>query len=289
MTAVAYGDHGEVLAFGGFGHSLFFHSFGNRKIPSEVTLHTGYIRYLLFSVRSPQIYSAGDDGCVFKIDLTTFTFAKICQHPVPIYCLALSPEEDAIICGTKDGRVLLWRVDLVAQQPLGTTSHASSIPPIEDYAYAGGGVFSVAFANDGKSIRMAGASGKIVEIDRASRQQRLIADLPGTVFSFVDTAGGALFAASSNGIIYHCDSATGLIHNEMRGHTDGVRWIVLDETENRLVSSSKDKTVRVWDLGKGGHRILTGHTDYVYQLALAPSHQMVASASGDGSIRLWRI
>ncbi len=289
MTAVAYGEHGEVLAFGGFSRSLFFHSFTKRRIPTEVVLHTDYVRCLVFSARSPHLYSAGDDGCIFKIDLAALTFAKICQHSVPIYSLALNPEEDVIMCGTKDGRAMLWKTDTVPQQSLGSIPHASSISLFEDYPYPGGSVFSVAFLNDGKSVRIAGAGGKILQIDRDSRKQSLIADLPGTVFSLVSTIGGTLYAGCSNGIIYRCEGATVPHLHEMRGHTDSVRWVVLDEIENRLISSSKDKTVRVWNLETDGHHILSGHTDYVYQLALSPSHHMVASAGGDGTVRLWRI
>ena len=65
-----------------------------------------------------------------------------------------------------------------------------------------------------------------------------------------------------------------------------VTSVALDPTRNIACSSSKDKTVRVWDLNTGTARFtLTGHIDVVIQLALSGSH--LVSASEDGTLRVW--
>lgn len=288
MTAVAFGDHGKILAFGGFSGVIHIHAFGKSKGPREVRLHSGPVRSIVFSSRQPQqMYSVGDDGSLFRIDLEARTFVQFARHMAPIYAVALSPDEDLVMCGTREGRVLLWDTRAVAHQPLGAEPHGSFISPREEYVYPSGAVFSVAFGQSGQFIRLAGSGGSVIEIDRTSHQQRLIADLPETVFSIAADASGAIYAGCSNGVIYRCDNPGR--QEELRGHTGAVRWLLLDERSNRLISGSKDKTIRVWDLGTGGHHIYSDHRDYVYQIALSPDGGTLASASGDGSIRIRRI
>ncbi|KIN95038.1 hypothetical protein M404DRAFT_68281, partial [Pisolithus tinctorius Marx 270] len=57
----------------------------------------------------------------------------------------------------------------------------------------------------------------------------------------------------------------------------------------RIVSGSRDKTVRVWDV-VGGVQIgspLEGHTDEVESVAFSPDGKRIVSGSWDNTVRLW--
>ncbi|MEL6880251.1 MAG: NB-ARC domain-containing protein [Cyanobacteria bacterium J06607_10] len=57
-----------------------------------------------------------------------------------------------------------------------------------------------------------------------------------------------------------------------------------------LVSSSFDKTVRLWDVQTGTClRVFTGHTQWIWGLALSPDSDLIASCGDDCTIRLWDI
>ena len=57
--------------------------------------------------------------------------------------------------------------------------------------------------------------------------------------------------------------------------------------EGRLVSSSDDKTLRVWERQGGGSRVLAGHSDEVWSFVLLPDGRSVISGGKDGTLRRW--
>ena len=57
---------------------------------------------------------------------------------------------------------------------------------------------------------------------------------------------------------------------------------------DKVFSSSRDKTIRVWDLNTGENIfIIRGHTAPINDIKLSPDGRWVVSASDDGSLRIW--
>ncbi len=72
------------------------------------------------------------------------------------------------------------------------------------------------------------------------------------------------------------------------GHTDWVYDAVWSPDGTRIASSSKDKTVQVWDASDGGH-VFTyrGHSADVYKVAWSPDAKRIASCSKDKTVQIW--
>lgn len=75
----------------------------------------------------------------------------------------------------------------------------------------------------------------------------------------------------------------------LRGHVAPVYQCAFSADSRLLVSSSKDSTLKVWDVKTGKlHTDLPGHQDEVFAVDWSPDGNKVASGGKDKAIRLWK-
>ncbi|OAX35237.1 WD40 repeat-like protein [Rhizopogon vinicolor AM-OR11-026] len=82
-------------------------------------------------------------------------------------------------------------------------------------------------------------------------------------------------------------------HQTMRGHADAVTAVAHLPGGRRIITSSLDGSLRLWDLEMGTQIGDAWRDDKdetgVCTIALSPNGKMVASGSGDGTVRLWDV
>jgi WD40 repeat protein len=74
----------------------------------------------------------------------------------------------------------------------------------------------------------------------------------------------------------------------LAGHTGGVMACGFSPDGRRLLSGSRDSTLKLWSV-ETGEQIVTfqGHTGQIYDCAFFPDGRRVLSASGDGTLKVW--
>jgi len=80
-------------------------------------------------------------------------------------------------------------------------------------------------------------------------------------------------------------------HQEFKGHTDFVFGVIHLPDGERIITSSRDGSLRLWNL-KNGLQIGEDWRDgksAVGTIALSPNGKTVASGSEDGAVRLWDV
>ncbi|XP_031426617.1 WD repeat and SOCS box-containing protein 2 isoform X2 [Clupea harengus] len=104
-----------------------------------------------------------------------------------------------------------------------------------------------------------------------------------------------LFLATglNNGIIKIWRVSTGEALFDLKGHQSVVRELVFTPNGTlTLVSGSRDKTLRIWDLTSTGRtcRVLSGHRGWVICCRVSPDSSMIASVcSSDNRVCLWSL
>lgn len=76
----------------------------------------------------------------------------------------------------------------------------------------------------------------------------------------------------------------------LEGHSGSVNSVVFSPDGQRAVSSSSDRTIKLWDVTTGSAvQSLEGHSDPVNLVTFSPNGQRVASGSSDGTVKLWDV
>jgi len=72
-----------------------------------------------------------------------------------------------------------------------------------------------------------------------------------------------LFAGTYNDIIAVIDFESGRVKRMLEGHDGAVYGLTLDRSETRLLSSSEDGTVRIWNIETGrSEDIIHAHAEW---------------------------
>ena len=293
--------------------------------------HSAGLYSLAFSADSARLVTASADGTARVWDLATRrTLQVLSGHRDKVFHADFSPDGRQVVTASKDGSARLWRLGR-QQAPLQLEGHGGEVRHAVFSAdgqvvatVARDRVAKLWSSRDGHLIgTLAGHVGDVTHAAFSRDGQRLLTSgdtsvrlwnlgapranvvLPGgrepvasATFSpdgsLVATGSGILTSAgeiSVDPVLRLWNASSGALLAELRRHTEQVGHLAFSPDGRRLVSLSRDNSIRVWDVSDPARarellKIDAGHTN---EIALSPDAELLASGGADGHVLLWQL
>ncbi|HTM52779.1 MAG TPA: c-type cytochrome domain-containing protein [Pirellulales bacterium] len=208
----------------------------------------------------------------------------------PIYAVALSPDEEYAACG-RANQIFVY--NLASGQ---TVARLTDPALIKSGLYASQGVAhadlvqSLAFSPDGNLLASGGY--REVKLWRRPRdvQRAKFAGVGAEVKSLAISPDGTWAATGEvSGAIQLWKLADPKEPKTLAGHSAAVTCLQFVPGQARLVSSSLDKTIRIWNVADGAAAGQVETPSAINALAVLPGGTQIASGGADNVVRLWTV
>lgn len=242
-------------------------SLTDRRLLFSLEGHQDYVRTAFFHPELPWIVSSSDDQTVRIWDWQARReIALLTGHSHWVSCAIFHPTEDLIISSSLDCTVRAWDISGLRRKHSAAGVLPGGMPPGVSGGFPGG--------PPGFPGGPPGFPGGPPGFN------------PGFNGGF-NQAGGP--PGASNADLFGDLVVTKFI---LEGHDRGVTWVACHPTQPLILSSSDDRTLKVWRTSESrAWEIDTcrGHRDEVTGCAFDPYSDVIVSCSADETLRTWDI
>lgn len=211
-------------------------------------------------------------------------------HEGIVWSIALIPDKNQLVSSGRDGRILIsdFEGKIITELPKQTESvYGLDVSPDGKYI-----VFSKSdFISEKSSLQIYQLNGELVK-------ELNFPILP----YFVPLAVHIDFAPDSSRFLVVLNDMQGAknpiirVYNTkgkelhaLRGHKDWINTASFCGTENKIISASRDKTARLWNLDNNDVFLLKGHTANVFDAKFSKNNpNKIISVSEDKTVRTWQ-
>ena len=211
------------------------------------------------------------------------------QETNHVRSISWTPDSQMVLCGAEDDNIYVFQI-----------SNENTNEPIQVLQAGTGDVFQVLCFPQGGKFASAAADGIVQVWDLKTFKpthtfQRKIEgpDTQVVATSISISPNGKIIASGySDKVVCFWDLEKNEQIFEQTCHNDGVYSVLFLPDGKRFVTSSLDKTVKIWNITPKSLELwkcLEGHTEFVLTLAIDPTGQWLLSGSKDLSCILTRV
>lgn len=225
-------------------------------------------------------------------------FAPSTASPLPLWpifqayydttanmAVALSPDSRILAVATVDdgigavNSVRLW--DVINNQSLGKLT---SVP-------LGAPITALSFSPAGDRLLVVLPYAATLLVDWYHDQQSVTIPLqPDGVWTGTFAPDGRTVVLGGNKNLVLVNAENGQVVRDFVGHTGAVLSIVFDRVGSRLLSTSQDQTLRLWDVQSGQALMKISNPQLHFANAVFdPAEKVIAASSNEGVVQLWDI
>mmetsp|Transcript_55794 Transcript_55794/g.92311 ORF Transcript_55794/g.92311 Transcript_55794/m.92311 type:complete len:318 (-) Transcript_55794:358-1311(-) len=213
--------------------------------------HTNNVTDVGFQKDAKWMYTSSEDGTIKIWDMRAAGCQREYDSGSPINSAALQPNQSEIISGDRDGNIRVWDLH----------QNACSAELVPDGTKS---VQCISIARDASLLAAANVSGSV----------------------FVWRLGRS---TEASGTATDASSAKFEPLQKLQAHTQYVIKCIISPDCKRLVTTSADHTIKVWDVDKNFvcDKTLCGHQRWVWDAVFSADSSYLVTASSDQTSRLW--
>lgn len=315
VCSVKFSLDGTLLAVGMEDAVVLYNLSLGEKFTFTLERHIGkpnHARAVCISPNGHFLVAGSEDKLIRVWNITNRMLVHALKgHCGEVYALAFTPDNNALLSASGDCTIRVWDATQFAETPdassiiLDETMEATCrvLRPVSPGVELSSNLAltSIAVNSTGRFVAGGSLDGNIriwkvngTDEGDSAEPVETLSGHEDAVYS-VQFAEGGLVSASVDRTIKHWDiSEVGAGRREcrrtLRGHKDCILATSALQVgrDQRVVSSSRDGTVRMWDLKTGMVQfVIQGHKNTVTTVDLSEDGRLLASGSGDREVRLW--
>lgn len=314
VCSVKFSLDGTLLAVGMEGAVVLYNLSLGEKFTFTLERNTGkpnHARAVCISPDGHFLVAGSEDKLIRVWSIKNHMLVHTLEgHHGEVYAVEFTPDKNTLLSASGDCTIRVWDATQFAETPdassiiLDETMEAACrvLRPVSPGVKLSSklALTSIAVNSTGKFVAGGSLDGMIriwkvdgTEDDSAEPVETLSGH-EDAVYS-VQFVEGGLVSASVDRTIKRWDiSDVGVGRGECRKTLQGHKDCILATSalqvgrDHRVVSSSRDGTVRMWDLKTGTVQfVIQGHKNTVTTVDLSNDGRLLASGSGDHEVRLW--
>jgi serine/threonine protein kinase/WD40 repeat protein len=229
-----------------------------------------HLHKIVFNKAGTQLAGVSEEGLVTVWRVPTGEMLHQWKAPSPGYDVAFDEESGQVFAGFQDGQVRSWRFGSDAEN----MRYQAGGPVFRMALQPGGGHF-IAEAVNGETVVVARDTGHAVHALPGSRSE----------ISPDGTLVAAVLPESQTIALYNI--ATGELVHQLAGHSLPVFFLRFDDTGTRLLSGSRDGTVRQWNVESGEEKQVYFAGDFPFDAFFSGDARYVITCRTDCEIRVF--